>query len=193
MKKQTNANQRQCTPKEGIRASVFSMPNPVKGEYPHRARTMRAPRQVFEQLLQKMVYRERSCRWYLVGSEAIPPDWLWMKGSTEQPQYPHRGRTARAPRQVLPLNLKTHTVSETEHRTSCLTTVSQTITVSSCQSDISDQYPWGASSRSQSAPHMHVLECICSNVRQFHKDHHNDTITCANPPPLQSPPFCQAS
>ena len=34
------------------------------------------------------------------------------------------------------LNLKTHTVSETENRTSCLTTVSQTITVSSCQSDI---------------------------------------------------------
>ena len=32
------------------------------------------------------------------------------------------------------LNLKTHTVSETENRTSCLTTVSQTITVSSCQS-----------------------------------------------------------
>ena len=30
------------------------------------------------------------------------------------------------------LNLKTHTVSETENRTSCLTTVSQTITVSSC-------------------------------------------------------------
>ena len=37
------------------------------------------------------------------------------------------------------LNLKTHTVSETESRTSCLTTVSQTITVSSCQSDISNQ------------------------------------------------------
>ena len=37
------------------------------------------------------------------------------------------------------LNLKTHTVSETENRTSCLTTVSQTITVSSCQSDISNQ------------------------------------------------------
>ena len=36
------------------------------------------------------------------------------------------------------LNLKTHTVSETENRTSCLTTVSQTITVSSCQSDISN-------------------------------------------------------
>ena len=35
------------------------------------------------------------------------------------------------------LHLKTHTVSETENRTSCLTTVSQTITVSSCQSEIS--------------------------------------------------------
>ena len=35
-------------------------------------RTARAPRQVFEQLLQEMVYRERSCRWYLVGSEALP-------------------------------------------------------------------------------------------------------------------------
>ena len=34
------------------------------------------------------------------------------------------------------LNLKTHTVSEKENRTSCLTTVSQTVTVSSCQSDI---------------------------------------------------------
>ena len=31
------------------------------------------------------------------------------------------------------LTLKTHTVSETENRTSCLTAVSQTITVSSCQ------------------------------------------------------------
>ena len=37
------------------------------------------------------------------------------------------------------LNLKTHTVSETKNRTSCLTTVSQTITVSSCHSDISNQ------------------------------------------------------
>ena len=37
------------------------------------------------------------------------------------------------------LNLKTDTVSETENRTSCLTTVSQTITVSSCQSDISNR------------------------------------------------------
>ena len=27
----------------------------------------------------------------------------WMKGSTEQPQYPHCARTARAPRQGLPL------------------------------------------------------------------------------------------
>ena len=37
------------------------------------------------------------------------------------------------------LNLQTHTTSETEHRTSCLTTFSQTITVGSCQSDISNQ------------------------------------------------------
>ena len=35
-------------------------------------RTARAPRQVFEQLLQEMVYGERSCRWYLLGSEALP-------------------------------------------------------------------------------------------------------------------------
>ena len=44
------------------------------------------------------------------------------------------------------LTLKTHMVPETENRTSCLTTVSQTITVSSCQSDISNQCrikrPW---------------------------------------------------
>ena len=38
----------------------------------HRARTVRAPRQVFEQLIQEMVYGERSCRWYLLGSEALP-------------------------------------------------------------------------------------------------------------------------
>ena len=37
------------------------------------------------------------------------------------------------------LPLKTHNVSETENRTSCLTTVSQTITISSCQSDIRNQ------------------------------------------------------
>ena len=24
----------------------------------------------------------------------IPPDWLWMKGSTEQPQYSYRACTA---------------------------------------------------------------------------------------------------
>ena len=35
-------------------------------------RTVHAPCQVFEQLLPEMVYRERSCRWYLVGSEALP-------------------------------------------------------------------------------------------------------------------------
>ena len=40
------------------------------GEYPHRARTVRALRQVYEQLLQETVYQERSCRWYLVGFEA---------------------------------------------------------------------------------------------------------------------------
>ena len=38
------------------------------GEYPHRARTASAPRQVFEQLPEEMVYWERSCKWYLVGS-----------------------------------------------------------------------------------------------------------------------------
>ena len=27
----------------------------------------------------------------------------------------------------------------------------------------------GGASRSQSALHMHVLVCICSNVRQFHE------------------------
>ena len=35
-------------------------------------RTVRAPCQVFEQLPQQMVYRERGCRWYLVGSEVLP-------------------------------------------------------------------------------------------------------------------------
>ena len=39
------------------------------------------------------------------------------------------------------LTLKTHNVPETENRISCLTTVSQTITVSSCSSDISNQCP----------------------------------------------------
>ena len=38
-------------------------------------RTVRAPcsgsLQVFEQLIQEMVW-ERSCRWYLLGSEALP-------------------------------------------------------------------------------------------------------------------------
>ena len=37
------------------------------------------------------------------------------------------------------LTLKTRTVSETENRTSCLTTVNRTITVSSCHSDISNR------------------------------------------------------
>jgi hypothetical protein len=36
-------------------------------------------------------------------------------------------------------NLKAHTVLETENRTPCLTTVRQTITVSSCPSEISNQ------------------------------------------------------
>ena len=34
-KKQTNANQRQCTPQSGISASSFSMPNPVKPQDTH--------------------------------------------------------------------------------------------------------------------------------------------------------------
>ena len=33
----------------------------------------------------------------------------------------------------------------------------------------------GAASRSQSAPHMHVLGCICSNVQQFQQDQSYDT------------------
>ena len=32
-----------------------------------------------------------------------------------------------------------------------------------------------AASKSQSAPHPHVLVCICSNVQQYHRDHHYDT------------------
>ena len=35
IKKQTNANQRQCTPQSGISASVFSMPNLVKPQDTH--------------------------------------------------------------------------------------------------------------------------------------------------------------
>ena len=35
IKKQTNANQRQCTPQSGISASLFSMPNPVKPQDTH--------------------------------------------------------------------------------------------------------------------------------------------------------------
>ena len=42
---------------------------PVAPSQGNRACTARAPRQVFEQLLQE---RERSCRWYPVGSEALP-------------------------------------------------------------------------------------------------------------------------
>ena len=44
----------------------------TKREYSHRARTMCAPCQVFEQFPQLMVYQERGCRWYLVGSEVLP-------------------------------------------------------------------------------------------------------------------------
>ena len=52
-------------------------------EYSHRVRTVRAACQVFEQLPQQMVYRERGCRWYLVGSEVSPfplvgPQWLLL-------------------------------------------------------------------------------------------------------------------
>ena len=44
-----------------------------------------APCQVFEQLPQQMVYRERGCRWYLVGSEVLPfplvgSQWLALNG-----------------------------------------------------------------------------------------------------------------
>ena len=62
------------------------------------ARTVRALHQVSEQLLEERVYRERSSRWYLVGSEAVPfsPGGLWMVADTEQP----RARTARAPRLI---------------------------------------------------------------------------------------------
>ena len=42
--------------------------NNPQGEYPHCARTASAPRQVFEQLPEEMVYWERSCKCYLVGS-----------------------------------------------------------------------------------------------------------------------------
>ena len=35
IKNQTNTNQRQCTPQESIRASVFSTPNPVKPQHTH--------------------------------------------------------------------------------------------------------------------------------------------------------------
>ena len=50
------------------RASVTPRATHTQGEYPHRARTASAPRQVFEQLPSEMVYWERSCKWYLVGS-----------------------------------------------------------------------------------------------------------------------------
>ena len=44
---------------------------------------MRAPCQVFEKLPQEMVWQERGCRWYLVGSEALPfplvgTEWLLL-------------------------------------------------------------------------------------------------------------------
>ena len=49
----------------------------------HRACTAHAPCQVFEQLPQQMVYPERGCRWYLVGSEVLPSplvgsEWLLL-------------------------------------------------------------------------------------------------------------------
>ena len=37
------------------------------------------PCSVFDELPQHMIYRERGCRWYLVGFEiTIPPGWLSM-------------------------------------------------------------------------------------------------------------------
>ena len=81
----------------------------------HRACT---PRQVFEHLLQEMVYWERSCRCYLVGSEALPFPRIGS-GTTPVP----------APRQVLPLvclnlNIRPHcrfhsitTFNPTYHKT----------------------------------------------------------------------------
>ena len=41
----------------------------------------------------------------------------------------------------------------------------QKVLPNKCMHQTVDQ---GGASRSQSAPHMHVLVCICSNVRQFH-------------------------
>ena len=38
-----------------------------------------------------------------------------------------------------------------------------------CRPRMRHNHLMGAASRSQSALHMHVLVCICSNVRQFHK------------------------
>ena len=38
MKKQTNANQKQCTPQSSINASLFSMPNLVKPQDTHCVR-----------------------------------------------------------------------------------------------------------------------------------------------------------
>ena len=69
------------------------------GEYPHRARTAHAPRQVFKQLLQELVYGKRSCRWYLLGSEALPFPLLALDervyGTTPVPApCMHRARTA---------------------------------------------------------------------------------------------------
>ena len=50
------------------------------GEYPHRACTVRTPRQVFEQLLSEMVNQRRISGWYLVGFQALPfpTSGLWM-------------------------------------------------------------------------------------------------------------------
>ena len=51
----------------------------------HRACTMCALCQVFEQLPQQMVYWERGCRWYLVGSEVLP---FPLVGSQRLLSYP---------------------------------------------------------------------------------------------------------
>ena len=49
----------------------------------------------------------------------IPPDWLWMKGSTEQAQYPHHTGTAHAQRQVLPLGQAHVTARHVPRNTFC--------------------------------------------------------------------------
>ena len=61
---------------------------------------MRRLCQVFEQLLQEMVYWETSCRWYLVGSE---------------PGYPYHARAACATCLILPPNTCAPSVREWYH------------------------------------------------------------------------------